>query len=133
MEGSGLMIMSQLPAPCREITAELDSRSLPDLKTVWTDPATDARLKKRIVSTLIKEVIADIEPKRPRSFWWSIGLAASTPSYACPNAVVGQRNHAAADVIAAVRQLVLIANDDVHCRHPQPEWPRHGSWQPLDT
>ena len=30
---------------------------------VWADPATDARLKKRIVRTLINEVIADIEPQ----------------------------------------------------------------------
>ncbi|HEY6619113.1 MAG TPA: hypothetical protein VIY68_06195 [Steroidobacteraceae bacterium] len=32
-----------------------------DLKTVWTDPETDARLKKRIVRILIQEVIADID------------------------------------------------------------------------
>src|SRR5271163_1996300 len=34
-----------------------------DLQTVWADPATDARLKKRIVRTLIDKVIADIEPQ----------------------------------------------------------------------
>jgi hypothetical protein len=34
-----------------------------DLNTVWADPATDSRLKKRIVRTLIHEVIADIEPQ----------------------------------------------------------------------
>ena len=32
-----------------------------DLKTVWTAPTTDARLKKRIVRTVIQEVIADID------------------------------------------------------------------------
>ena len=32
-----------------------------DLKTVWTAPLTDARLKKRIVRTVIHEVIADID------------------------------------------------------------------------
>src|SRR3974390_765010 len=32
-----------------------------DLKTVWTDPSTDARLKKRIVRTVIHEVVADID------------------------------------------------------------------------
>ena len=30
-----------------------------DLKVIWRDPATDARLKKRIVRELIREVIAD--------------------------------------------------------------------------
>jgi hypothetical protein len=32
-----------------------------DLKSVWTAPSTDARLKKRIVRTVIHEVIADID------------------------------------------------------------------------
>src|SRR3546814_10692299 len=32
-----------------------------DLKTVWKDPQADARLKKRIVRTLVHEVIADID------------------------------------------------------------------------
>ena len=32
-----------------------------DLKSIWTDPTTDARLKKRIVRTVIHEVIADID------------------------------------------------------------------------
>src|SRR4029078_4824553 len=34
-----------------------------DLKTVWTGPSTEARLKKRIVRTIIHEVIADIDPQ----------------------------------------------------------------------
>ena len=32
-----------------------------DLKTVWQAPTTDARLKKRIVRAVIKEVVADID------------------------------------------------------------------------
>ena len=32
-----------------------------DLKSGWTAPTTDARLKKRIVRTVIHEVIADID------------------------------------------------------------------------
>ena len=32
-----------------------------DLKFVWTAPATDARLKKRIVRTVIEEAIADLD------------------------------------------------------------------------
>src|SRR3974390_3018429 len=32
-----------------------------DLKTIWAAPTTDARLKKRIVRTLIQEVVADID------------------------------------------------------------------------
>ena len=32
-----------------------------DLKAIWRDPATDMRLKKRIVRELIREVIADLD------------------------------------------------------------------------
>jgi hypothetical protein len=32
-----------------------------ELAAVWKAPATDARLKKRIVRTVIREVIADID------------------------------------------------------------------------
>ena len=38
-----------------------------DLKSVWTAPSTDARLKKRIVRTVIHEVIADIDPEADRA------------------------------------------------------------------
>jgi hypothetical protein len=34
-----------------------------DLETVWNAPSTDARPKKRIVRTVIHEVIADIDPE----------------------------------------------------------------------
>ncbi len=34
-----------------------------DLKTVWSAPSTDARLKKRIVRGVIHEVIADVDPE----------------------------------------------------------------------
>ena len=32
-----------------------------NLRAVWTAPSTDARLKKRIVRTLIHEVVADLD------------------------------------------------------------------------
>ena len=32
-----------------------------NLKSVWTAPTADARLKKRIVRTVIHEVVADID------------------------------------------------------------------------
>jgi hypothetical protein len=43
--------------PTREDFESLGS----DLETVWNSPSTDARLKKRIVRTLIHEVIADLD------------------------------------------------------------------------
>ena len=45
------------PAPTREAFAELATR----LEAVWHDPGTDVRLKKRIVRTLLQEVLVDVD------------------------------------------------------------------------
>ena len=79
-----------------------------DLKTVWTAPSTDARLKKRIVRTVIKEVVADIDPGAAEIVLVVHWIGGVHSEMRLP-----RRRRGAADVIAAVRQLVLIANDDV--------------------
>ncbi len=84
-----------------------------DLKTVWTAPSTDARLKKRIVRTVIHEVIVDIDQEAAEIILvvhWIGGVHSEMRLRRRPR---GQRNSTSADVIAAVRQLVLIANDDL--------------------
>ena len=47
------------PAPAGDLASFVTLAA--DLKSVWTAPSTDARLKKRIVRTVIHEVIADID------------------------------------------------------------------------
>ncbi len=84
-----------------------------DLKAVWTAPSTDARLKKRIVRTVVQEVVADIDPEAAEIVLvvhWTGGVHSEMR---LPRRRRGQRNSTSADVIAAVRQLVLIASDDV--------------------
>jgi DNA invertase Pin-like site-specific DNA recombinase len=84
-----------------------------DLKTVWTAPTTDARLKKRIVRTVIHEVIADIDQEAAEivlTVHWTGGVHSEMR---LPRRRRGQRNSTSADIVAAVRQLVLIANDDL--------------------
>ncbi len=84
-----------------------------DLKAVWSAPTTDARLKKRIVRTLIQEVVADIDDAAAEIvllIHWTGGLHSEMR---LPRRRRGQRNSTSADVIAAVRQLVLIASDDL--------------------
>ena len=89
------------------------ARLAADLKTVWTAPTTDARLKKRIIRTVIKEVVADIDPEAAEIVLVVHWIGGVHSEMRLPKRRRGQRNHTAADVIAAVRQLVLIANDDV--------------------
>ncbi|WP_330085150.1 recombinase family protein [Methylocystis iwaonis] len=84
-----------------------------NLKTVWSAPTTDARLKKRIVRTLIHEVVADIDDDASEiviAVHWTGGVHSELR---LPKRRRGQRNSTPADIIAAVRELVLIASDDL--------------------
>ncbi|CAN5597465.1 recombinase family protein [soil metagenome] len=84
-----------------------------DIKAVWTAPQTDARLKKRIVRTLIHEVVADIDDDASEIVLlvhWAGGIHSELR---LPKRRRGQRNATSTDILAAVRQLVLIASDDL--------------------
>jgi DNA invertase Pin-like site-specific DNA recombinase len=47
----------RIPVPTREEFDDLATK----LESVWNDPGADVRLKKRIVRTLIREVVADVD------------------------------------------------------------------------
>jgi DNA invertase Pin-like site-specific DNA recombinase len=84
-----------------------------NLDTVWSAPTTDARLKKRIVRTLIQEVVADIDDDASEIViivHWTGGVHSEIR---LPKRRRGQRNSISADIIAAVAQLALIASDDL--------------------
>jgi hypothetical protein len=103
-----------------------------DLKVVWTDPETDARLKKRIVRTVIQEVIADLDQETAEIVLIVHWMGGIHSEIRLPRRRRGQRSSTSADIIAAVRQLVLIANDKSLRRHPQPERIADRPWQSLD-
>src|SRR6266852_3091776 len=84
-----------------------------DLKTVWAAPTTDARLKKRIVRTLIQEVIADIDPEAAEIILVVHWIGGVHSEIRLPRRRRGQRNSTSADIVVAVRQLASIANDDL--------------------
>jgi hypothetical protein len=84
-----------------------------NLKSVWTAPATDARLKKRIVRTVIKEAIADLNDATSEiviTIHWVGGVHTE---HRVPRRRRGQRNSTPANIIEAVNQLALVAKDDV--------------------
>jgi DNA invertase Pin-like site-specific DNA recombinase len=83
-----------------------------DLRVVWAAPTTDARLKKRIVRTLISEVIADIDAEAAEIVLVIHWMGGVHTELRLPLRRKGQRNSTAPDIVAAVRQLVLIANDN---------------------
>jgi DNA invertase Pin-like site-specific DNA recombinase len=84
-----------------------------DLRAVWSAPTTDARLKKRIVRTVIHEVVADIDDAASEMVLLVHWMGGVHTEMRLPKRRRGQRNSTSADIIAAVRQLVLIANDDL--------------------
>lgn len=84
-----------------------------DLEAVWNAPQSDARLKKRIVRTLIQEVVADIDHDASEIVLLIHWVGGVHTDLRLPRRRKGQRNSTSADIIAAVRELVLIANDDL--------------------
>jgi hypothetical protein len=84
-----------------------------NLRTVWSAPTTDARLKKPIVRTLIQEVVADIDDAACEIVLIVHWIGGSHSEMRLAKRRRGQRNSTSADIIEAVRQLVLIASDDL--------------------
>src|SRR5258707_1264847 len=84
-----------------------------NLKTVWDAPTTDARLKKRIVRTLVHEVVADIDEAASKIVLIVHWVGGAHSELRLPKRRRGERNSTSADIIQAVRQLVLIASDDL--------------------
>ena len=75
-----------------------------DLKTVWTSNSTEARLKKRIVRTVIHEVIADVDSEAAEIVLVVHWIGGVHSEIRLPRRRRGQLNSTSADVIAAVRQ-----------------------------
>jgi hypothetical protein len=84
-----------------------------ELEEVWWSPESDARLKKRIVRTLIEEVVADVDGAAGEiilQIHWKGGVHTELR---LPRRRRGQVNHTSKDVVAAVRSLARICSDDV--------------------
>ena len=84
-----------------------------DLRQVWSVPATDARLKKRIVRTVIREVVADIDDDASEIVLLIHWIGGAHTELRLPKRRRGQRNATPPDIIEAVRQLALLAKDDL--------------------
>jgi DNA invertase Pin-like site-specific DNA recombinase len=84
-----------------------------DLRAVWRAPATDARLKKRIVRTVVQGVVADLDEPAGEIVLLIHWMGGVHTELRLPRRRRGQRNSTSPDIIAAVRQLVLVAGDDL--------------------
>jgi hypothetical protein len=84
-----------------------------DLQAVWSAPTTDARLKKRIVRTVIQEALADLDDATSEIVIVIHWAGGAHTEHRLPRRRRGQRNSTPADIVEAVRALALIAKDDV--------------------
>ncbi|UWR39516.1 recombinase family protein [Sulfitobacter sp. W074] len=84
-----------------------------NLEHIWCAPGTDAKLKKRIVRTVILEVVADLDNETSEIVLlvhWAGGAHTETR---LPKRRRGQRNATSPDIVEAVRLLAQIVSDDV--------------------
>jgi DNA invertase Pin-like site-specific DNA recombinase len=85
-----------------------------DLDRVWNDPGTDIRLKKRIIRTLIEEVVVDVDMEVHEVdvvIHWKGGLHSAAR---VARRKQGQNNaHTASDAVEAVRMLAKVCDDEV--------------------
>ncbi len=84
-----------------------------DLQAVWSAPGTDARLRKRIVRTVIHEAVADIDSDAAEIVLTLHWMGGAHTEHRLPKRRRRQRNATPDTVVDAVRTLALIAKDDV--------------------
>jgi hypothetical protein len=100
--------------PAREAVTPVSLAGLADdLRSVWRAPTTDARLKKRIVRTVVQEVAADLDEGAGEVVLLTHWVGGVHTELRLPRRRRGQRNGTSPDIVAAVRQPVLVASDDV--------------------
>ncbi len=83
-----------------------------DLDRVWNSPETDSRLKKRIVRTLVEEIVVELDVERGEVelvIHWKGGVHSELRIARRRRGQGGPRT--SADVDEAIRQLVLVCDD----------------------
>ena len=84
-----------------------------DLESVWNDPETDIRLKKRIARTLIEEVIADVDRQAGQIeivIHWKGGVHSELRVRRQRRG--SNRLHTSAEIVETIRILVRICSDE---------------------
>jgi DNA invertase Pin-like site-specific DNA recombinase len=97
-------------APTREEFENLAA----DLEGVWNDPHADVRVKKRVVRTLIQEVVVDVDAAVGEIIVLIHWKGGGHTELRLPRRRRGQnRRHTAPEIVMAVRTLAHICADDV--------------------
>jgi hypothetical protein len=106
--------LSPRSAPRISPTSEEFGALAKDVETLWQDPTTDIRIKKRIFRTLIREIIADVEEDDNE-------VVLIIHWYGGVHTEIRERrrrrgesfNHTSKEIVDIVRSLVQISPDEV--------------------
>src|SRR4051812_36774294 len=111
-EADGRIADHDAAAPRRPALEPISFGALADdLEAVWTAPTTDARLKKRIVRTVIREAVADLDDAAAEIVIVVHWMGGAHTEHRLPRRRRGQRNSTPADLVEAVRLLALAVKD----------------------
>jgi hypothetical protein len=102
----------QAPPSNPDLSAACFANLTSDLRAAWSAPTTDARLKKRIVRTVIQEVIADIDDEASEVVLLIHWMGGVHTELRVKRRRPGESTKTAPDIIEAVRQFVFIADDE---------------------
>jgi len=102
----------QATPPNADLSAPCFAPLASDLRMAWSAPTADARLKKRIVRIVIQEVIADIDDAAGEVILLIHWMGGVHTELRVKRRRPGQSTRTAADIVAAVHQLVSIADDE---------------------
>ena len=115
-------ISTSLPPSTRAPTREEFAGLAADLEAVWQGPDADVRLKKRLLRTLIHEVVVDVDAEAGEVILlihWQGGVHTELR---IPRRRRGQNSaQTPKDLIAAIRVLARICSDDRPGEHAQPQ------------
>jgi DNA invertase Pin-like site-specific DNA recombinase len=101
---------NRVSAPCRDEFLKLAS----DLESVWDSPSADVRLKKRIVRTLIHEIVTDVDAQAGEVILVIHWKGEVHTELRLPRRRRGQSSgHTSKEIIDAVRVLAHTCTDDI--------------------
>ena len=123
-------VRNRQPRPQPEEFAELAG----DLEAVWNDEQTDARLKKRILRSLIRDIVVDVDAAAAEVvavIHWKGGVHTELR---LPRRRRGQNaTHTSPEAIEARARALAHLHRSIDRQLPQSQWPAHRARQSVDT
>lgn len=96
-----------------DVQADEFARLAEDVEAVWNDPAADIRLKKRIVRTLIEDIIADLDRDASEVVLTIHWVGGVHTELRIPRRRRGSATATPSSTVDAIRVLARICTDDV--------------------